>query len=94
VLTGNNRELEDYVAGLASARQSRMIEPNRFPEPGVWCRPDGLLMRDADWHEPSIDAVSYRPEQENAAYALKVSRADRIATWSIEASAKRSHHPT
>jgi len=89
-----DRDLEDYVARLAAARQSRGIEPNRFAEPGLWCRPDGQLMRDADWHEPAIDAFSYRPEQENAAYELKVSRADRIVTWSIEAPVTRSHHPT
>ncbi|HMP57366.1 MAG TPA: glycogen debranching protein GlgX [Novosphingobium sp.] len=76
--TMRDRALEDFVAGLASAREARGRARNRFPEPGTWLRPYGADMAVTDWESPETDGFVYRPD---GALALGVSRKDRRAGW-------------
>jgi len=71
-----DRALEDYVAGLALARQQRRAR-TVFPEPGNWRRPDGAEMSAADWEDPATDGFAYA----TAEGTLQVSRHRREAGW-------------
>jgi glycogen operon protein len=71
-----DQALEDHVADLAEARQQRRTG-NLFPEPGIWCRPDGAEMTVADWENPATDGFAYAA----AGGTLLVSRHRREAGW-------------
>lgn len=76
-----DRELEDFVAGLARVRQHRRAALDRFPEPGAWHRPTGGEMSVADWEDPLSDGCVFHPAGENSEYILEVSRRSKRAGW-------------
>lgn len=79
--TTRDRELEDFVAGLARDRKRRGGARNRFPEPGTWHRRDGGDMSVADWEDPATDGFCYCPHDRAEGGSLTVSRRDRLAGW-------------
>ena len=76
-----DRQLEDFVASLARAREARRGGLSVFPEPGVWRKPDGAEMSDADWGDPLTDGVIYQPAQSSTSWTLAVSRNRRSVAW-------------
>lgn len=79
--TSRDRELEDFVAALARARQRRGASRNRFPEPGTWHGQDGAEMSVVDWEDPATDGFCYCPHDRAEDISLRVSRRDRLAGW-------------
>jgi len=56
---GRDLALEDFTAMLAQRRAQAVDAFARFPEPGVWRRPDGAEMSVADWESPHSQAFRY-----------------------------------
>ncbi|WP_310530995.1 glycogen debranching protein GlgX [Novosphingobium sp.] len=77
-----DRQLEDFVASLARTRTDRGGALMEFPEPGVWCRGDGIEMATADWMDSLTESITYVPDPSVASFALNVSRANRCVAWS------------
>lgn len=76
-----DRELEDHVAMLASARSARRGWSNRFPQGGRWLRPDGEAMSAADWDDPRTDGVTYQLDHPQQSPALTIARSRKLADW-------------
>lgn len=79
-----DRQLEDFTACLAQAREKRIDGLTTFPEPGVWRRPDGVGMTNADWDDAHTDSVLYYPEQSVSALTLSISQHSRLVAWTTE----------
>jgi glycogen operon protein len=59
---GRDVALEDFTAMLAQERAQALDVFARFPEPGVWRRPDGAEMGVVDWDSPQVQAFRYEAE--------------------------------
>lgn len=76
-----DRELEDYVAELASARGARREWFRAFPQDGRWRSAEEQDMTPAMWEDVSTDTVTY----EGSGYRLSISRRDRDVRWAFDA---------
>ena len=73
--------LEDHVAALADQRAKRGAWSARFPEPGVWHKPDSGPMTAEDWDNAATDGVIYIPSTQTGSGILEVSRSGRKVGW-------------
>lgn len=75
---GRDMALEAFVAALAAARAAAGDLFARFPEPGIWRRPDGAAMTVADWEAPETGALVYEASfRDGRGFRLLVDRAAR-----------------
>ncbi len=80
-----DRDLEDYVSGLAAWRAERAGWFRQFPSAGEWLRVDGAAMTAEDWEAPGAGFVRYRSLDPDSPYQVTIDRAARTVTlddWS------------
>ena len=78
-----DQTLEDCVAALAHQRTEHGMWAARFPEPGVWRKPDSGPMTAEDWESAATDGVIYAPTAETGIGTLQISRSERKAGWIV-----------
>ncbi|MFM6932619.1 MAG: glycogen debranching protein GlgX [Novosphingobium sp.] len=91
--TKRDLQLEEFAASLAQARQMRLGGSSAFPEPGIWRKPDGVEMTNADWGDPLTDSVLYYPEQPSRALILTITQHGRLVEWTNKPAANRFKVP-
>lgn len=78
---GRDRQLEQFVFGLAEARHARGDAAQTFPEPGMWRDPEGGEMTSEAWNDLQTDGFEYQPLANSAVGVLKLSRSQRKIGW-------------